>query len=133
MHGLATVHRLQTARDAHMACEDNLSFTRELPAEMMHLIVTSPPYNIGKRYERRSPLDAYKIDVGIEILPMKALQSQMSSGVGYYEGELYNLIREGRGVPAVPLVLVSVPPSCRPSRTDIARNGSQHHGLRPST
>ena len=49
-----------------------------------------------------------KIDVGIEILPMKALQSQMSSGVGYYEGELYNLIREGRGVPAVPLVLVGV-------------------------
>jgi hypothetical protein len=28
------------------------------------------------------------IDVGIEILPMKALQSQMSSGVPYYEGEL---------------------------------------------
>lgn len=49
-----------------------------------------------------------KIDVGIEVLPMKALQSQMSSGVGYYEGELYNLIREGRGVPAVPLVLVGV-------------------------
>lgn len=49
-----------------------------------------------------------KIDVGVEILPMKELQSQMSSGVGYYEGELYNLIREGRGVPAVPLVLVGV-------------------------
>lgn len=49
-----------------------------------------------------------KIDVGIEVLPMKALQSQMSSGVGYYESELYNLIREGRGVPAVPLVLVGV-------------------------
>lgn len=49
-----------------------------------------------------------KIDVGIEVLPMKALQSQMSSGVGYYEGELYNLIREGRGVPAVPLVMVGV-------------------------
>lgn len=49
-----------------------------------------------------------KIDVGIEVLPMKRLQSQMSSGVGYYEGELYNLIREGRGVPAVPLVLVGV-------------------------
>jgi hypothetical protein len=51
-----------------------------------------------------------KIDVGVEILPMKALQSQMSSGVGYYEGELYNLIREGRGVPAVPLVLIGVIP-----------------------
>jgi hypothetical protein len=50
------------------------------------------------------------IDVGIEILPMKELQSQMSSGVAYYEGELYNLIREGRGVPAVPLVLIGVTP-----------------------
>ena len=50
------------------------------------------------------------IDVGIEILPMKELQTQMSSGVAYYEGELYNLIREGRGVPAVPLVIVGVAP-----------------------
>ncbi len=50
------------------------------------------------------------IDVGIEILPMKDLQSRMSSGVGYYEGELYNLIREGRGVPAVPLVVIGVAP-----------------------
>lgn len=51
-----------------------------------------------------------KIDVGIEILPMKSLQSQMSSGVGYYEGELYNVIRQGRGVPAVPLIIVGVEP-----------------------
>lgn len=51
-----------------------------------------------------------EIDVGIEILPMKVLQAQMSSGPGYYEGELYNVIRNGRGVPAVPLVLVGVAP-----------------------
>lgn len=51
-----------------------------------------------------------KIDVGIEILPMKSLQSQMSSGVAYYEGELYNVIRQGRGVPAVPLVLLGIEP-----------------------
>ncbi len=50
------------------------------------------------------------IDVGVEILPMKELQEEMSSGVAYYEGELYNLIREGRGVPAVPLILVGVAP-----------------------
>lgn len=50
------------------------------------------------------------IDVGVEILPMKELQQQMSSGVGYYEAELYNLIREGRGVPAVPLILIGVAP-----------------------
>jgi hypothetical protein len=51
-----------------------------------------------------------EIDVGIEILAMKSLQSQMSSGPGYYEGELYNVIRNGRGVPAVPLVLIGVEP-----------------------
>jgi hypothetical protein len=50
------------------------------------------------------------IDVGVEILPMKALQAEMSSGPSYYEGELYNLIREGRGVPPVPLVLVGIAP-----------------------
>ena len=49
-----------------------------------------------------------EIDVGVEILPMKSLQAEMSSGPGYYEGALYDLIRQGRGVPAVPLVLVGV-------------------------
>jgi Restriction endonuclease BglII len=49
-----------------------------------------------------------EIDVGIEILPMKSLQSQMSSGVAYYEGEFYNVIRNGRGVPSVPLVLIGI-------------------------
>lgn len=48
------------------------------------------------------------IDVGVEILPMKSLQAQMSSGVAYYEGELYNVVRQGRGVPAVPLVIVGI-------------------------
>ena len=51
-----------------------------------------------------------RIDVGIEVLPMKSLQAQMSSGVSYYEGELYNVIRQGRGVPAVPLVLIGIEP-----------------------
>lgn len=51
-----------------------------------------------------------EIDVGIEILPMKSLQAEMSSGPGYYEGELYNVIRNGRGVPAVPLVMIGVAP-----------------------
>lgn len=51
-----------------------------------------------------------EIDVGIEILAMKSLQSGMSSGPGYFEGELYNIIRNGRGVPAVPLVVIGVEP-----------------------
>ena len=51
-----------------------------------------------------------QIDVGIELLPMKSLSANMSSGVPYYEGELYNVIRQGRGVPAVPLVILGVTP-----------------------
>ena len=48
------------------------------------------------------------IDVGVEIVPMKSLQAEMSSGPAYYEGELYNLVREGRGVPPVPLIMIGV-------------------------
>lgn len=50
------------------------------------------------------------IDVGIEILPMKELEREMSSGVPYYERDLLNVLRQGRGVPAVPLVLIGVVP-----------------------
>ena len=50
------------------------------------------------------------IDVGIEILPMKDLEREMSSGVPYYERDLLNVLRQGRGVPAVPLVLIGVLP-----------------------
>ena len=41
---------------------DNLQFLRELPSEAFKLIVTSPPYNIGKSYEARSPMDQYLAD-----------------------------------------------------------------------
>ena len=50
------------------------------------------------------------IDVGIEVLPMKELEKDMSSGVPYYERDLLNVLRQGRGVPAVPLVLLGVAP-----------------------
>lgn len=49
-----------------------------------------------------------QIDLGIEVLAMKSLQEQMSSGPGYYEGALYDLARQGRGVPAVPLILIGI-------------------------
>jgi adenine-specific DNA-methyltransferase len=42
-----------------IACEDNLDFMAALPAASVQLVVTSPPYNIGKSYESRSPLDEY--------------------------------------------------------------------------
>jgi hypothetical protein len=52
----------------------------------------------------------HTIDVGVEILAMKSMQEKMSSGPGYYEGSLYDMARQGRGVPAVPLVLIGVCP-----------------------
>lgn len=56
---MLAAQRLPVDRDVLMACEDNLKFMRPLKDEMMQLIVTSPPYNLGKAYESRGPLDAY--------------------------------------------------------------------------
>ena len=51
-----------------------------------------------------------EIDVGVEIIPMHDLMSQMSSGVPWYENELTNIVREGRANPAVPIVLIGISP-----------------------
>jgi len=40
-------------------CKDNIEYMRALPKESMHLIVTSPPYNIGKEYEKRASREVY--------------------------------------------------------------------------
>jgi adenine-specific DNA-methyltransferase len=58
----ATVARLTADREAHVACADNLDFMRSLKTGSMKLIVTSPPYNIGKSYERRRSLQNYVDD-----------------------------------------------------------------------
>lgn len=60
----ATVTQLALLADRafpadHIACEDNLVFVRRLPSESIKLVVTSPPYNIGKSYERRRDMDGY--------------------------------------------------------------------------
>ncbi len=44
---------------ADMAVADNIAYMRRLPAESIKLVVTSPPYNIGKRYETRTSIDLY--------------------------------------------------------------------------
>lgn len=42
-----------------LACEDNLSFMAGLPSESFKLIVTSPPYNLGKEYEPAMGMGEY--------------------------------------------------------------------------
>lgn len=55
---LSLLPEMRGAR-AVMACQDNLAFMRDLPSASMKLIVTSPPYNIGKAYEKRRTLETY--------------------------------------------------------------------------
>jgi len=50
------------------------------------------------------------INLGIEILPTKNMQTEMSSGVAYYEGEVYNVMRQGRTSPPVPLLILGIEP-----------------------
>jgi hypothetical protein len=56
------------------------------------------------------------INVGVEILPMKTMASdpaggrRMSTGIAYYEGEVYNILRHGRSSPPVPLLIIGIGP-----------------------
>ncbi len=51
--------QLNTYKDVHIAWMDNLAFVKNLPSESMKLIITSPPYNISKAYEEKTPLEHY--------------------------------------------------------------------------
>jgi len=82
--------------DAVVACKDNLEFMRSLPAESMKLIVTSPPYNLGKEYETKKSLDAYLEAQGETIKEAVRLihkQGSICWQIGNYveEGEVYPL------------------------------------------
>jgi adenine-specific DNA-methyltransferase len=50
---------LNSDYQVHIEATDNLTFMRELPGKSMKLIVTSPPYNLGKKYEKRTSLERY--------------------------------------------------------------------------
>ena len=50
------------------------------------------------------------IDVGVEILPTKAMQEHMSSGPPFFDKEIHNILRHGRTTPPVPLVILGIEP-----------------------
>lgn len=50
------------------------------------------------------------INVGVEIVPSKELQEQMSSGPPFFEKEVHNILRHGRNSPAVPIIMIGVSP-----------------------
>ncbi len=53
------VIRLEKSQAANMACMDNLEYMENIPSDSVKLVVTSPPYNIGKEYEKRTSLENY--------------------------------------------------------------------------
>lgn len=56
------------------------------------------------------------INLGIEVLPMRAMLRDpkggrlMSTGIAYFEGEVYNILRHGRNNPPVPLLIMGICP-----------------------
>jgi adenine-specific DNA-methyltransferase len=53
------VGEFSDARDIVIMCGDTLELARSLPSEMAKLIITSPPYNLGKEYESRIEIESY--------------------------------------------------------------------------
>lgn len=51
------------------------------------------------------------IDVGIEIVPTRAMCLKMDTGVAWFENEIANVIREGRSNPTVPIVMIGIEPT----------------------
>jgi adenine-specific DNA-methyltransferase len=54
--------RYDPKADAVLSHADCAELMRSIPERSVQLIVTSPPYNIGKAYERRKSLDQYRAE-----------------------------------------------------------------------
>lgn len=81
---------------SEIECSDNLLFMRKLPTASMNLIVTSPPYNLGKEYENRRSLDIYQEEQAATIAESVRLLHPNGSicwQVGNYvdDGEIFPL------------------------------------------
>ncbi len=50
------------------------------------------------------------IDVGVEILPTQKFRRKMDTGIGWFENEVANVIREGRNNPSVPIYMIGIEP-----------------------
>ncbi|MBF6612435.1 MAG: site-specific DNA-methyltransferase [Chloroflexi bacterium] len=88
---------------------DTLEFLRSLPESCAKLIVTSPPYNIGKAYETKTSIETYlhtQSDVIGELVRVLHPEGSVCWQVGNYvdSGEIYPLdiyyypLFKGRGL-----------------------------------
>lgn len=75
---------------------DTLEFLRSLPSSLVTLVVTSPPYNIGKEYEARRNIETYlseQTKVISELIRVLSDSGSICWQVGNYveRGEVYPL------------------------------------------
>jgi len=90
------IQRLERDCAAEMAAIDNLAFMRSMKKNSIKLIVTSPPYNIGKSYEKRTTLERYIKDqaqVIAECVRLLHPQGSLCWQVGNHvdDGEIFPL------------------------------------------
>lgn len=88
--------KLHCDQQVDIACQDNLAFMRPLAAGSIQLIVTSPPYNIGKSYERRQRLRSYveqQAEVIAECVRLLSPKGSLCWQVGNHveDGEIFPL------------------------------------------
>jgi len=59
LQGFTVVSRYSKSALVTLFLGDRIDLLRQIPTGEARLVVTSPPYNIGKRYEKRSGLEEY--------------------------------------------------------------------------
>jgi DNA modification methylase len=93
-YDVASEHRPNA--DAVIAQGDCLQTLRKLPSDLAKLVITSPPYNLGKAYEKATDLDLYLTALAPivdEISRVLSAQGSLCWQVGNYveKGEVFPL------------------------------------------
>jgi len=79
-----------------LKCDDSLSFLKTIESNSIQLVITSPPYNIGKSYESRVSIQEYlatQKNLIAEIVRILKSEGSVCWQVGNYvnNGEIYPL------------------------------------------
>ncbi len=82
--------------DIVMNCGDAADFLKTIPDNSIQLIITSPPYNIGKVYEKQENLDSYleaQMQIITELIRVLSNTGSICWEVGNYveKGEVFPL------------------------------------------
>jgi len=92
---------------------DSISILKKIDDGKVDLIITSPPYNVGKSYETKTSIEKY-LETQEEIIN-KLIRTLSDKGnlcwqAGNYvdKGEVYNVLRHGRNNPPVPLLILGI-------------------------